>query len=167
MSLTADDLKIAVLRGARPGDVVFFNVAAEASWAMQAEAQDLVIAAAKYLRAQGLVPVMLPSSITPVVAQPVPDRPPGIDLAEQLAPLERSALIDWHEKTRGVALQADDLARADWHARRIRSLRQSSWDSANRGIENPTGETASQTGDTQDRAAPQSTDARDTGPSQS
>lgn len=56
--MTADDLKITVLRAAKPGDFVFFNVGSDDN-----AHRELMIALANYLRPTGIIPVMLPPSI--------------------------------------------------------------------------------------------------------
>jgi hypothetical protein len=56
--MTADDLKITVLRAAKPGDVVFFNVTSDDN-----EHRSLMMALRDYLAPTGIIPVMLPHSI--------------------------------------------------------------------------------------------------------
>lgn len=60
--MTADELKVTILRAARPGDIVFFQVTREPDH----ELRSLIVALASYLRAANVTPVMLPESITVV-----------------------------------------------------------------------------------------------------
>lgn len=61
-----EGLKIAILQATRPGDVVFFNVAAEEM--RDQHHRELVVALGDYLRPMGITPVMLPQSIEVVGA---------------------------------------------------------------------------------------------------
>lgn len=100
--MSLENLKITVLRAAKPGDVVFFNVGPPHTL----ESRELVVALADYLRPTGIIPVMLPDNIRMVGSifeAPALPAPMGalIDLRNEAARLARASM-DGSERERNT-----------------------------------------------------------------
>lgn len=94
--MTADDLKITILRASKPGDVLFFHIDCE----ITEEVRELMVAIRDYLQPMGITPVMLPPTVTLVgsmfeaVEPPAPETDPEIMRLRQENETLRSTIND-------------------------------------------------------------------------